>query len=167
LDGPQSLMIVLVMGPTGSGKTTVGSLLAQGLGWAFADGDSFHSVTNIQKMSQGIPLNDADRAPWLKAIHGAMASWVAEGKNVVLACSALKRQYRDELYHGPEVRLVYLKGSYELILHRLEARHGHFARESILASQFAILEEPEDAVVVDVNGSPQEIVAEIRKRIGQ
>jgi gluconokinase len=160
-------MIVLVMGPTGSGKTTIGSLLAQALGWAFADGDSFHSVTNIQKMSQGIPLNDADRAPWLKAIHDAMVGWVAEGKNVVLACSALKRQYRDELYHGPEVRLVYLKGSYELILHRLEARHGHFARESILASQFAILEEPEDAVVVDVNGSPQEIVAEIRRRIGQ
>jgi gluconokinase len=160
-------MIVLVMGPTGSGKTTIGSLLAQAFGWAFADGDSFHSVANIQKMSQGIPLNDADRAPWLKAIHDAMVGWVAEGKNVVLACSALKRQYRDELYRGPDVRLVYLKGSYELILHRLEARHGHFAKESILASQFAILEEPEDAVVVDVNGSPQEIVAEIRRRIGQ
>jgi gluconokinase len=160
-------MIVLVMGPTGSGKTTIGSLLAQAFGWAFADGDSFHSVANIQKMSQGIPLNDADRAPWLKAIHDAMVSWVAEGKNVVLACSALKRQYRDELYRGPEVRLVYLKGSYEMILHRLEARHGHFASESILASQFAILEEPEDAIVVDVKGSPLEIVAEIRRRIGE
>src|ERR1700722_4303917 len=109
-------MIVLVMGPTGSGKTTMGALLAQELGWGFADGDSFHSASNIQKMSQGIVLNDADRAPWLKAIHEAMVGWVGEGKNVVLACSALKRQYRDELYHGPEVRLVYLKGSYELIL---------------------------------------------------
>jgi gluconokinase len=160
-------MIVLVMGPTGSGKTTIGTLLAQELGWGFADGDSFHSASNIQKMSQGIVLNDADRAPWLKAIHEAMVGWVEEGKNVVLACSALKRQYRDELYHGPEVRLVYLKGSYELILRRVETRHGHFARESILANQFAILEEPEDAIVVDVNGSPQEIVADIRRRIGQ
>jgi gluconokinase len=160
-------MIVLVMGPTGSGKTTVGTLLAQELGWGFADGDSFHSASNIQKMSQGIVLSDADRAPWLKAMHEAMVGWVGEGKNFVLACSALKRQYRDELYHGPEVRLVYLKGSYELILRRVETRHGHFAKESILANQFAILEEPEDAIVVDVNGSPQEIVADIRRRIGR
>jgi gluconokinase len=160
-------MIVLLMGPTGSGKTTIGSLLARELGWQFADGDSFHSAANIQKMSHGIALDEQDRTPWLKSIHDAMVGWVAEGKNVVLACSALKRLYRDELYHGPEVRLIYLKGSYELISRRLAARHGHFAGQAILADQFAILQEPEDAIIVDVSGSPEEIVAEIRKRIGE
>jgi gluconokinase len=160
-------MIVLIMGPTGSGKTTIGSLLAQQLGWMFADGDSFHSAANIQKMSQGIPLDDADRDPWLKSIHDAMVRWVAEGQNVVLACSALKRTYREKLYNGPEVRLVYLKGSYDLISRRLASRHGHFAGESILADQFAILEKPENAIVVDVGSSPETIVAEIRKRIGK
>jgi gluconokinase len=159
-------MIVLVMGPTGSGKTTIGSLFAQQLGWMFADGDSFHSAANIQKMSHGVPLDDADRDPWLKSIHDAMVRWVAEGQNAVLACSALKRTYREKLYNGPEVRLVYLKGSYDLISRRLASRHGHFAGESILADQFAILEEPENAIVVDVGSSPEEIVAEIRKRIG-
>jgi gluconokinase len=155
------------MGPTGSGKTTIGSLLAQQLGWMFADGDSFHSASNIKKMSQGIPLDDADRDPWLKSIHDAMVRWVAEGQNAVLACSALKRTYREKLYNGPEVRLVYLKGSYDLISRRLASRHGHFAGESILADQFAILEEPENAIVVDAGRSPEEIVAEIRKRIGK
>jgi gluconokinase len=158
-------MIVLIMGPTGSGKTTIGSLLAQQLNWTFADGDSFHSAANIQKMSHGVPLDDADRDPWLKAIHDAMVRWVAEGQNAVLACSAVKRTYREKLYNGPEVRLVYLKGSYDLISGRLASRHGHFAGESILADQFAILEEPENAIVVDVGSSPDEIVAEIRKRI--
>ncbi|HZR57704.1 MAG TPA: gluconokinase [Terriglobales bacterium] len=160
-------MIILVMGPTGSGKTTIGSLLAQQLGWMFADGDSFHSAANIQKMSNGIPLTDADRLPWLKSIHDAMVRWISERQSVVLACSALKRIYRDELYHGPEVAVVYLKGSYELIARRIEARHGHFAGESILADQFAILEEPEDAIVIDVSGTPADIVAEIRRRIGK
>jgi gluconokinase len=160
-------MIVLVMGPTGSGKTTIGSLLAKQLAWMFADGDSFHSASNIEKMSHGIPLTDTDRTPWLKSIHDSMVRWAAEGKNVVIACSALKRVYRDELYNGLEVRVVYLKGSYELISKRLASRHGHFAGESILADQFAILEEPEDAIVVDVSQSPEEIVAEVRERIGQ
>jgi gluconokinase len=158
-------LIVVVMGVTGSGKTTIGSLLATETGWEFADADSFHSPQNIEKMRRGIPLDDADRAPWLAAIREAIAQWITAHRNVVLACSALKRSYRKELEVGPEVRFVYLKGSYDFIYQRLRARHGHFATEEILKSQFAALEEPQDAVVVDVDQSPQEIVTEIRNRM--
>ena len=154
------------MGVTGSGKTTVGSLLASQLGWEFADADAFHPATNVAKMSQGIVLTDADRAPWLKALHDAIVRWIAAGKSVVLGCSALKRAYREQLCVSPEVQLVYLKGSYELIASRLRERHGHFATESILADQFAVLEEPGDGLVVDVGQSPGEIVGEMRKRLG-
>ncbi len=130
------------MGVTGAGKTTIGVLLAQRLGWEFVDADSFHSPANVEKIRLGIPLDDADRAPWLKSLHEAMERWSEERKNVVLACSALKRSYRDELYIAGQTRFVYLKGSYDLIYQRLRQRHGHFASESILASQFAALEEP-------------------------
>ena len=159
-------MVVIVMGVVGAGKTTVGELLAQKIGWEFVDADSFHSAENIEKIRQGIALDDADRAPWLEAIRDAIAKWIGEHGNVVLACSALKRSYRERLRVGPEVRLVYLKGSYESIDQRLRLRQGHFAGEKLLASQFAALEEPEDAVVVDVGGSPEEIVAEIKVRLG-
>jgi gluconokinase len=159
-------LIVLMMGVTGSGKTTVGSLLAAQLGWEFADADRFHPAANVEKMSRGIVLTDADREPWLAAMRAAIVKWLAEGKNVVLGCSALKRRYREKLGVGGEVQLVYLKGSYELIASRLRARHGHFATESILADQFAVLEEPQDAVVVDVGRTPAEIVPEIRERVG-
>jgi len=120
----------------------------------------------VEKMARGIVLTDADREPWLAAMQAAIVKWLAEGKNVVLGCSALKRSYREKLGVGGEVRLVYLKGSYELIRSRLRDRHGHFATESILADQFAVLEEPRDAVVVDVGPAPEEIVAEIRGRMG-
>src|SRR2546422_8854097 len=135
-------MIILVMGVTGAGKTTIGSLLPRQLGWEFVDADSFHSPENVEKIRQGIALSDADRAPWLRAIRDAILKWIAERKNVVLTCSALKREYREELVVGPEVKVVYLKGSYELISSRLRARHGHFATEKLLASQFETLEEP-------------------------
>ncbi len=154
------------MGVVGAGKTTVGELLARQLGWEFVDADSFHSATNIEKIRQGIPLDDADRAPWLEAMRQAMVKWIGEDGNVVLACSALRRSYRERLRVGPEVKLVYLKGSYKLIDERLRLRQGHFAGEKLLASQFAALEEPEDAVAVDVSGSPEEIVAEIKVRLG-
>jgi len=153
------------MGPAGSGKTTVGELLAAQLGWKFVDGDSFHSPANIEKMARGIPLDDNDRAPWLNAIRNAMLQWDAQRRNVVLACSALKRSYREQLQINSAVKLVYLKGSYELLRQRLHSRHGHYATEQLLASQFADLEEPADAIIIDVSRPPEEIVAEIRKQL--
>src|SRR6266446_466581 len=151
------------MGPTGAGKTTVGAMLATQLNWQFADADTFHPPANIEKMSHGMPLADADRAPWLEAMRKAILEWIAAGKNVALACSALKRAYRDELRPSPEVKIVYLKGDYALFAERIRHRRGHFAGEQILAGQFADLEEPDDAITVDAAKSPEEIVAEIRK----
>src|SRR5580693_2259560 len=115
------------MGVTGSGKTTVGQLLAKRLGWEFADADDFHSAANKDKMHRGVPLTDADRIPWLAAIHEKLVQFSAQGRSVVLACSALKQTYRDLLFRDLDVRLVCLKGSYELIDQRLRARTGHFA----------------------------------------
>jgi gluconokinase len=159
-------MIAIVMGVTGSGKTSVGRLLAQQLGWEFADADDFHPSANVEKISHGIPLTDEDRAPWLERLRIQIANWIVNGQNAVLACSALKRTYRQELSVGPEVRFVYLKGSPELIAQRLRLRRGHFADEKILASQFADLEEPEAVVTVDISQTPEMIVAQIRERLG-
>ena len=159
-------MIIVVMGVTGSGKTTVGTKLAARLGWLFADADDFHSAANKDKMHRGIPLTDADRFPWLAAMHEQIAKWIAAKQNAVLACSALKQIYRRQLWDGPGVRFVYLKGSYDLIAERLCARKGHFADEHILAGQFADLEEPGDAIVVDISASPDEIASEICRRLG-
>ncbi len=153
------------MGPAGSGKTTVGELLAAQLKWDFADGDNFHSPANIEKMSRGIPLSDDDRIPWLNSIRQAMLQWNAQQRNFVLACSALKRNYRDLLQINSNVKLVYLKGSFELFRERLRARKGHYAGEEILAGQFADLEEPADAITIDAAQSPEQMVAEIRKRL--
>ncbi len=154
------------MGATGAGKTTIGTILAAQLNWQFADADAFHPPANIEKMSHGIPLTDADRAPWLEAMRKAILEWIAAGKSAVLACSALKRAYRDELRPSPEVKIVYLKGNYALFAERIRHRHGHFAGEQILAGQFADLEEPDDAITIDASKTPDEIVAEIRKRLG-
>jgi gluconokinase len=159
-------MIAIVMGVTGSGKTSVGRLLAQQLGWEFADADDFHPSANVEKISHGIPLTDEDRAPWLDRLRIQITNWIVNGQNAVLACSALKRTYRQELNVGPDVRFVYLKGSPELIARRLRLRRGHFADEKILASQFTDLEEPEAAVTVDISQTPEKIVAEIRERLG-
>jgi len=154
-----------MMGPAGSGKTTVGELLAGQLGWEFSDGDSFHSPANIEKMARGVPLDDNDRIPWFDAIRRAMEQWNAQRRNVVLACSALKKSYRESLQINSSVKLVYLKGTYELLRERLHARKGHYATEQILKSQFADLEEPTDAITMDVARSPEKIVAEIRKKL--
>jgi gluconokinase len=159
-------MIVIVMGVVGAGKTTIGRLLAEQPGWQFADADDFHPPSNVEKIRHGVALSDADRQPWLASLRSAIEYWISEKRNVVLACSALKRSYRRELEVGPEVRFVYLKGSPDLIADRLRSRHGHFAGEPILASQFADLEEPEAAVTVEIAATPEQIVAKIREKLG-
>ena len=159
-------MIVVVMGVTGAGKTTVGGLLAKRLGWEFADADDFHSASNKEKMKRGTPLTDADRAPWLAALHQQIARWIAEKRNAVLACSALQQGYREKLWIGAEVKFVYLKGTYELIYQRLLARKGHFADQHILTAQFRDLEEPSDTIAVDISPPPEQIVEEICGRLG-
>jgi gluconokinase len=158
-------VIILLMGVSGSGKTTVGQLLAAQLGWHFADADDFHSAANIEKMRRGIPLTDADRAPWLATLRKIIEDWIHAGASAVLACSALKQSYRDNLNTGPEVRIVYLKGTPQLLRQRMLARHGHFMTEPMLASQLGTLEEPpeKDALILDIAPSPTEIVAQIRR----
>ena len=156
------------MGPAGSGKTTIGKLLAAQLSWDFADGDDFHPPANVAKMSQGIPLNDEDRLPWLQSIRDAMRQWQARGKSVVVACSALKRSYRDLLgvsTNAKEIKLVYLKGTYDLLLERLHSRTGHYMKERMLISQLADLEEPTDAIIIEISKPPEQIVSEIRKHL--
>ena len=154
------------MGVVGAGKTTIGRLLAEQLKWEFADADNFHPQSNVEKIRRGVPLTDEDRSPWLESLRASILQWITQNQNVVLACSALKQSYRERLGAGPEVRFVYLKGTPELIAERLRARHGHFADQQILASQFADLEVPEPAVTVEISGAPQQIVAEIRQKLG-
>ena len=158
-------MIVIVMGVVGAGKTTIGRMLAEQQGWEFADADDFHPQANINKIRHGISLTDADRQPWLERLRKAIEEWIKADRNLVLACSALKENYRQILEVGPAVQFVYLKGSASLIAQRLHSRQGHFANEQILASQFADLEEPEAAIVEDISQTPQEIVADIRHRL--
>lgn len=153
------------MGVTGSGKTTIGTLLAQHLRWTFLDADDFHSAANKAKMHAGIPLDDADRAPWLAAMHSELVRRNAAGENVVLACSALKQTYRDQLSQNLSVKVIYLRGTYDEMKHHIETRMGHFAGTGILAGQFADLEEPLDAIVEDVGHTPEEIVKEVLRKL--
>jgi gluconokinase len=159
-------MVILVMGTTGAGKTTVGKLLAARLRWTFLDADDFHPPANIEKMKHGISLTDEDRIPWLERIHAELLRVSQSGKNSVLACSALKQSYRDQLSSELDMRIVYLRGTYEVMRHHIESRHGHFAGEAILAEQFADLEEPQNALVLDVLHSPEQLVNEIISKLG-
>ncbi len=158
-------MILLVMGVTGSGKTTVVKLLAQRLGWLFLDADDFHPAENIEKMKHGIELSDEDREPWLAAIHKELLKCAAKKLDAVLACSALKRIYRETLATRVDLRICYLKGTYSEIAARLQSRTGHFAGEAILAGQFADLEEPRDALVERVSETPEDIVGEVLRKL--
>lgn len=154
-------MIVVLMGVAGAGKTTIGRLLAEALGCPFLDGDSLHPPANIRKMAAGIPLTDADRAPWLTAIQSHLEEAFRQGHNLVVACSALKQQYRELLSSRVPVIWVYLKGNEEVIRSRLEHRHEHFMKAKMLASQLADLEEPSSAIVIDVSPPPSGIVEQI------
>ena len=149
------------MGVTGSGKSTVGKLVAERLAWVYLEADEFHSPGNIAKMRNGIPLTDADRLPWLDAIHARLVALHAEGKHIVLACSALKQSYRQRLAKNLPVEVVYLKGSPVFIDSRLSQRRGHFAGTSILDGQFADLEEPREAFTLPVELPPEDIARKI------
>ena len=159
-------MIFILMGVSGCGKTTIGQILSEKLGWPLFDADEFHSPASIDKMRNGIALDDADRWPWLDRMNAALREREARGESVLLACSALKQAYRDRLSKGiAELRWIYLKGGFELIRERLEARKGHYMKAGLLESQFAALEEPEEALSVDIDDSPNSIADSILRRL--
>jgi len=161
-------LVLVIMGVSGSGKTTVGALLAGRLGWPYAEADAFHPEANVAKMAAGHPLNDDDRAPWLAAIAAWIDERLARHETGVVSCSALKRKYRDVL-RRPDVRFVYLEGSPALIAQRMAARHGHFFKTAMLASQFADLEPPapdEAVITVPIGEPPDQIVEAIVRAIG-
>ncbi|UNU25514.1 gluconokinase [Microcoleus vaginatus] len=156
-------MITIVMGVSGSGKTTVGQLLAQSLNWDFSDADDFHPSANIEKMSRGIPLEDADRLPWLLQLQATIDRWLLENKNVVLACSALKTSYREMLYRDHKrMNIVYLKCSFQLLATRLKNRENHYMKADLLLSQLGSLEEPEDAIIIDASQPLEVILRQIK-----
>jgi gluconokinase len=155
-------VIVVVMGVSGSGKSVVGQALAADLGWPFFDGDDFHPAANVAKMAAGTPLTDADRWPWLDRLASDMGAIDGRGENAVLACSALRQAYRDRISRAGNVRFVHLAGDHDTIAARLAARSHHYMPPTLLASQFATLEPPRDAIVVDVRDPVPTLVAKIR-----
>jgi gluconokinase len=149
-------MIAVLMGVSGCGKTTIGTLLSERLGWPLLDADAHHPPANIEKMRSGIPLTDEDRWPWLAQLNDLLKEKASRGESTLLACSALKQKYRDRLADGcGDLRWVYLKGSFALIESRLKARKGHYMKAGLLESQFAALEEPDDAITVDISSTPE------------
>jgi len=161
-------MVVIIWGVSGAGKTTIGELLAQELHWKFYDADDFHPQVNIDKMERGEPLTDEDRQPWLQSLREAITRSLAANENAVLACSALKRKYRELLRVNGDVKFVFLHGSRARIADQLKQRRGHFIDPALLASQFADLEEPEsseDMLTIELKGEPEELVEQIRQKL--
>ncbi len=163
---PQPL-VLLLMGVSGSGKSTLGAAVAAELGWPFFDGDDFHTPENVAKMAAGTPLDDADRRPWLARLHDLIADYLARGEPAVVACSALKKAYREQLRTGNNGPVfVYLRGDFERLSHRLAGRRDHYMPAGLLESQFADLEEPgpDEAVVVDIDATVGEVLAAIEEK---
>jgi gluconokinase len=163
-------VIVIIFGVSGAGKTTIGKLFAEEPGWCFYEADDFHSAANIEKMRRGVPLTDEDRWPWLDSLRELIKRCVAADENAVLACSALKRAYRQHLRVSEDVKFVFLRGDYALIADQLRQRRGHFMNPALLQSQFADLEEPqpeEGAIVIELRQPPAELVQEIRIKLRQ
>ena len=163
---PHDVRIVILMGVTGSGKTTIGRLLAKECNWPFYEGDDFHPTANVEKMRRGMPLTDEDRAPWLDALNHLIRDLIARVQSAVVACSALKQAYRDRLAgNRDEVVFVYLRADYPLARARLLSRKDHFMKVDLLASQFDTLEEPEGVLTVDIAEEPDVIVGRIREAL--
>ena len=162
-------MVIVIMGVAGAGKTTIGRQLADDLRWEFYDGDDFHPPENIDKLRRNVALTDRDRRPWLERIHAAIEAWVARDESVVLACSLLKASYREIAFAGcrDAIRLVYLKTEYHVLRPRLLKRTGHFMHEALLTSQFEILEEPADALVLNADQPPATIVQQMKMALAQ
>jgi gluconokinase len=161
-------VIVIIFGVSGAGKTTVGKLLAREFGWRFIEADDFHPPGNIEKMRSGNPLTDKDRWPWLERLRQQIEQLLSARENAVLACSALKRTYRDRLRVSDEVKFVFLCGDYALVEKQLRSRHGHFMNPELLRSQFADLEEPkpdEDVATIELRRKPQELVEDIKAKL--
>lgn len=160
--------MIIIFGVSGAGKTTVGKLLARELGWRFCEADDFHPAANIEKMRSGHPLTDEGRSPWLECLRKQIERSVSARENAVLACSALKRAYRDRLRVGDEVNFVFLRGDYALVEKQLRSRHGHFMKANLLRSQFDDLEQPqpdENVLTIELGRTPEEIVERIKAKL--
>ena len=160
-------MIIVLMGVSGAGKTSVGVQLADDLGWPFYDGDTFHPKANVEKMRQDIPLTDADRFPWLTALRRLIDDLTRQETSAVVTCSALKQAYRDRLLDGPgDIREVFLKGDFAFIQERMQKRSGHYFKADLLHSQFDALEEPDSGLVIDIAQPLEVMVQQIRQALG-